>query len=182
VGGIEASLVNGTGYSSANNGSFFFDGTNDYINFSSYTPDANTINIWVNFKSLQNGPLVYVGNDAYNSGLWSWSFFNFSSAFYFRANPGSFAYFSEVPTLNTWINYTLIRNNGSNISLAYKNGSAFGSTTDSTTTNSYSNMRFGAGGGNFANFNLSQVQIYNRALTAQEILQNYNATKGRYGL
>jgi hypothetical protein len=24
--------------------------------------------------------------------------------------------------------------------------------------------------------------MYNRALTAQEILQNYNATKGRYGL
>jgi hypothetical protein len=29
---------------------------------------------------------------------------------------------------------------------------------------------------------LSTVKIYNRALTAQEILQNYNATKKRYGL
>jgi hypothetical protein len=28
--------------------------------------------------------------------------------------------------------------------------------------------------------NISQVQLYNRSLTAQEILQNYNATKGRY--
>ena len=32
----------------------------------------------------------------------------------------------------------------------------------------------------FANINLSNLQLYNRALTAQEILQNYNATKGRY--
>ena len=30
--------------------------------------------------------------------------------------------------------------------------------------------------------NISQVSMYNRALTAQEILQNYNATKRRYGL
>jgi hypothetical protein len=29
---------------------------------------------------------------------------------------------------------------------------------------------------------LSTVRIYNRALSDQEILQNYNATKGRYGL
>ena len=29
---------------------------------------------------------------------------------------------------------------------------------------------------------ISSVQIYNRALSAQEVLQNYNATKGRFGL
>ena len=28
----------------------------------------------------------------------------------------------------------------------------------------------------------ANFQIYNRALTAQEVLQNYNATKGRFGL
>jgi hypothetical protein len=30
--------------------------------------------------------------------------------------------------------------------------------------------------------NISDFKFYNRVLTAQEILQNYNATKGRYGL
>ena len=30
--------------------------------------------------------------------------------------------------------------------------------------------------------NISSVQIYNRALSATEVLQNYNITKGRYGL
>ena len=29
--------------------------------------------------------------------------------------------------------------------------------------------------------NLSNVQIYNRVLTAAEVLQNYNATKSRFG-
>ena len=30
--------------------------------------------------------------------------------------------------------------------------------------------------------NIYQIRIYNKALTAQEVLQNYNATKGRFGL
>jgi hypothetical protein len=30
--------------------------------------------------------------------------------------------------------------------------------------------------------NIANVQIYNRALSAAEILQNYNATKSRFGL
>jgi surface protein len=35
-------------------------------------------------------------------------------------------------------------------------------------------------GGNFSDGNIGQTSIYNRALSAQEVLQNYNATKGRY--
>ena len=49
--GPNGTLTNGTGYTSANSGSFFFDGTDDSIDFSSYTPDANTVSIWVNLKS-----------------------------------------------------------------------------------------------------------------------------------
>jgi len=39
-------------------------------------------------------------------------------------------------------------------------------------------------GGNslYLNAQISNTQIYNKALTAQEILQNYNATKTRFGL
>ena len=182
IGGINGTLVNGVGFTSSNNGSFVFDGTNDYVDFPSYTPDANTISIWVNFKNYENGPIVFVGDDIYNSGLWSWSFFMISPIFYIRANPGPYANFNETPPLNTWINYILVRNNGSNISITYKNGVSFGSTTDSTTTNLYPNMRFGIAGGQAANFNLGQVQIYNRALSEQEILQNFNATRFRYGV
>jgi hypothetical protein len=30
--------------------------------------------------------------------------------------------------------------------------------------------------------NIAQVQIYNRALSAQEVLQNFNATRARFGI
>jgi hypothetical protein len=36
--------------------------------------------------------------------------------------------------------------------------------------------------GNYVNGRISQSLMYNRALSATEVLQNYNATKGRYGL
>jgi hypothetical protein len=46
-------------------------------------------------------------------------------------------------------------------------------------------LSIGAVGGNTTynfNGNISQTLIYNRALSSQEVLQNYNATKSRYGL
>lgn len=177
-----STLESGVGYSSANNGSFFFDGVNDYMSFGSYTPLANTVNIWVKFNSLQNGPIIYTGSDSYASGVWSWSFFIYNSAFYWRANPGNFADFTEVPPLNTWINYTLIRDNGSAVCIGYKNGVFFGTSANSTLTNSYPNLRIGKASSVYGFFNLAQVQIYNRALSSQEVLQNYIATKRRYGL
>jgi hypothetical protein len=38
------------------------------------------------------------------------------------------------------------------------------------------------GDSGYLNGNISSVQLYNRALTPSEVLQNYNATKGRFGL
>jgi hypothetical protein len=181
LGGINGTLTNGTGYSSVNSGSFFFDGTNDFISFNAYTPEANTISIWVKINSLQQGVVIYVGDDIFNSGLWSWFFLVINNSFYVRANPGSYTTaFNDNPQIGQWINYTLVRRNSSNLSDFYKNGVLIGTSANSTLSNTYSNLKIGYGGGSFPFFNLSQVLIYNRALTAQEIRQNYNATKKRY--
>ena len=42
----------------------------------------------------------------------------------------------------------------------------------------------GAGGGrcNYLNGSVGSVHIYSRALSAEEVLHNYNALKGRFGL
>ena len=42
--------------------------------------------------------------------------------------------------------------------------------------------RYGLGSGRFFNSLIGICYVYNRALSASEILQNYNSTKGRYGL
>jgi hypothetical protein len=55
-----------------------------------------------------------------------------------------------------------------------------------------SNRNFNSGNGRISSWladnnyyipmDLAQFRVYNRALTSQEIVQNYNATKKRYGL
>ena len=179
--GNTGTLVNGPAFSSINNGSISFDGSNDLISFNAYTPEANTISIWVKINSLQQGSIIYVGDDIFNSGLWSWFFLVINNSFYVRANPGSYTTaFNDNPQIGQWINYTLIRRNSSNLSAFYKNGVLIGTSADSTLSNTYPNLKIGYGGGNFPFFNLSQVLIYNRDLSSQEVLQNYNATKSRY--
>jgi hypothetical protein len=42
--------------------------------------------------------------------------------------------------------------------------------------------RYNAHYGQYSNSRVSNVKIYNRALSFNEVLQNYNATKTRYGL
>ena len=57
-----------------------------------------------------------------------------------------------------------------------------GTITYSTTgQNNYIGMSNHVGNYNFFNGNMGLVQFYNRALSGAEVLQNYNATKGRFG-
>ena len=69
---------------------------------------------------------------------------------------------------------------------AYIDGESVGTQSISgTLSSSFSNRRLGRFGSNnayYANANISLYQIYNRALTATEIKQNFNATRGRFGI
>jgi hypothetical protein len=92
-------------------------------------------------------------------------------------------------TLNNWYHYTFVVDlPGSNIK-GYINGAQVYSNTTNYGTD------FAAVGGNPAiistryagqsdltNLRLSSLLFYNKALTQAEVIQNYNSTKGRFGL
>jgi hypothetical protein len=59
---------------------------------------------------------------------------------------------------------------------------AIGYTNTDTSNNLYIGKTVGSGADGSLFMNLSNLSIYNRTLTASEILQNYNATKGRFNL
>jgi hypothetical protein len=90
--------------------------------------------------------------------------------------------------VGTWNNWVIT--NSSSEGLIYRNGSLV-----STGSNFLSSTgllpAFGlplAIGGNsyginsFANMNLAAFKIYNKTLSASEVLSNYNALRGRFGL
>jgi hypothetical protein len=79
-----------------------------------------------------------------------------------------------------WHQLVVVRNI-TNISW-YKNGVSLGSTTTSDGVNIVSSIGSYIGGTYALDGNIASVQIYNKALSAQEVLQNYNAQKSRFGL
>ena len=176
-------FTNGAFYHNYQKGVVVVDGNNDYIS----TPLFNltspiTVSAWA--KNVvddspvfsASGPEVSYGNNEvihYFSG----------KSILVAGNPTAGKYF-QFPqlNLNQWLNLVMTRDASNNMSI-YLNG--IGSTSN---TQSYSNIlqmnqigRYSA----FTNIynvkgSIGEVKIYNRALSASEVLQNFNASRKKY--
>lgn len=94
---------------------------------------------------------------------------------------------------NVWVNATWTRDSATGINILYRDGVQIGTFTASAGTNITTNgylivgQESDAPGGGFdtaqnLDGDFAFFAIYNRVLSSTEVLQNYNATKGRYGL
>ena len=184
----------GTGYTfdTSNQGILDFDGISDYITCpdSSVTdPQTNfSLNIWVKLSGLnrQHG-LVEKYN--WSSGLGNFTFRVTSAnniAFYTIVG---FSYDELISNATVsqdiWYNFCVTQNHDTDTATIYINGIQDNQSTsfdigpaDSTTT-----MKIGARGDDTTNRlqgKLSCTYIFNHALSASEVLQNYNTLKGRF--
>jgi hypothetical protein len=179
-GGNTGTLTNGPTFSSVNGGSIVFDGVDDYVivNSNILQDSAGTISVWT--KVITNADNKFIISSV-GSG---------TNRFYIRQNnSGNFSIVRganvgiTVPayTLSVWYNITMTWD--STTFYAYSNGTFIGS-LGYTGGGNPSPIYIGSQNSsiNFYNGNIAQTQIYNRALSSTEIKQNYNATKGRYGL
>ena len=186
-------------YSGDNKGSFVFDGSNDYVtvgtspnsmNFSS----GSTISVWV--KVLSNTSGLFADNTVL-SKWWDGSVRGFNitassnsaSIAYRPSNSGgdiSLAYTPGASFFSNW-NFLSFVNSSLRIDM-YSNGLLvdFLERNDTFIRNNSADLRVGrythTSLNGYSNSQVSNVSIYNKALTASEIQQNFNATKGRYGL
>jgi hypothetical protein len=86
-------------------------------------------------------------------------------------------------TLSRWYNFSITKL-GTTFTF-YSNGTSLGSATNSSLIpNAATPLRIGTGepGGNYFNGLISNVKIYNRALSATEISSNFSALRSRYGV
>ena len=84
----------------------------------------------------------------------------------------------------TWNHMVLIRNL-SNMTFYYNGVEKYNQTVDITTRATFGTLSIGrTTGNNFQRFygNIGNLRIYNRVLSAIEVLQNYNALKSRYNI
>ena len=180
VGGIGATLVNGVGFTSSNNGAFTFDGSNDYINFgnsSAVQQSSGTLSAWAKASSPGGG---YRGIIAKQGAYGLFYTDNVLVAYDWAADAPRSTGLNIAD--NTWKNVVLTYQSGvSNGTRIYINGVSV-LTTTITVLNQTGNLFGGAeaNAGQYAACQISLFNMYNRALSATEILQNYNAMKGRY--
>jgi hypothetical protein len=176
-------LTNGPTFSSANGGSIVFDGVNDYINVPSitWTPTAFTVN-WFTFgntRGSNNNQVIGASN--------GWGAFQFHSesqgSIYVGIDVGTRLAPGTIPNdtyvLNVYQNFTFTY--GSGIGSFFKNGILIASKS-MTTPAAWTGFYIGDNGTNTINGLIPLTQIYNRALSASEVLQNYNALKSRFNL
>jgi hypothetical protein len=184
-------LTNGPTFNSGSGGSIVFDGTNDYASI----PHNSALNLfpitlaaWVNITT--GGDII----NKYVAGSLNGYRFNVAtsgvSVYYFQS--GFVNYTADYDTksgtapANVWHYVAVTVNTGG--ATIYINGNQVGTRAwigtpgAPTTTQAISLARYPAINTSYFGGRIAQSQIYNRALLAQEILQNYNATKTRFGL
>jgi len=191
--GNNGTLTNGPTFNSSNGGSIVFDGVDDYVLCPKQNTLVNTtrftIGAWMK-RNLSNSLVVVdqvesLSNDV-SFELWS------DGNAYFEVGNGSNSYGYINNTSTNW-QYLMMVFDGSlvgnsNRLKGYINGMqqtlVFNGSIPSTTGTVNTNLTIGSypPNNNYSNGNISQVLLYNRALTAQEISQNFNATRARFGI
>lgn len=189
-----ATLTNGPTFSSENAGVIVFDGTNDYVdlnnryNFTSVS--SFSVQLWVYFLNHSDRPTAAAdifGKGHFYANTWDiWLYNTHQISFETRGNTTGITdnLDSAALAINTWHNYAAVYNNTAKS--AYVNGAFIGSSTypGPGDFNNGFNVYMGSRQGDLSRSlrgRISTACIYNRALSATEVLQNYNATKSRFG-
>lgn len=170
-------LINGTSLSHRDAGtSFYFDGTNDYINCGNIMPLGNYTKVII-FK---------VPNFSYSDNLMSGNgqYLYLAGTPYLRTGhyvSGGEAISSYQTLVNTW-NFAVVTfstTSGFNI---YQNGNTSVGSNPSTVAVSAIDLTLGTVGGSFLlQGQIGVAMLYSRVLTSTEILDIYTAYKGRFG-
>jgi len=185
-------LTNGPTYDSANGGNIVFDGTNDYVSTANtFTLTEATFITWVNLNGSQAGytgvlhsritnPVatgcsLSSGNQTTNQLGYEWNA---------AVNTYSWSSGLIVPT-SAWSMIAISVSSTS--ATAYLCQSSGITSATNTVNHSSVSTNFNVGRDLFAasryfKGNISQALIYNKALSAAEIQQNYNAVRGRFGI
>ena len=186
--GNTGTLVNGTGYSGDNFGSIVFDGVDDYVLTSTINHNIGTGNFtysaWVyptSLKGVGATLCAFMGNGDYTPTFgFDLNGYPSQLGFYWIGWNG----FGTTLSLNQWHCVTMTR--VGTLITGYLNANACPVTYNVGFSMDNAQYVIGRSGVNYApdtfKGNIAQVSIYNRALTPQEIQQNFNATRSRYGI
>lgn len=200
---ISFTLNNGPVYSSNNKGYFNFDGVNDNTVYSSLNSLSNTniaVSTWIRPilpSGLNDLETIVCRFHASNQPTFRLVYGRFSvngdTTPIFEIYNNSFKNVASTVqlTLNMWVNLvgTYSSTNSGEMRL-YVNGNNVETKNTVGSLATYNNTRLYIGSTDtvldtsrfYCGANISNVKIYNRALTSTEIQQNFNVLRGRYDI
>lgn len=198
AGSGNGTLTNGPTFDSGNGGSIDFDGTNDYTDFGNTLPidgtSAGTISIWAK-TSAATSLLFTKYNTAGANTTAVYLAVVSGSARIFNGTQANYRYYTTTATpiaSDTWANIAFTYDNYSTNLKCYIDGTEYitGQVTNGTAPTSIEPQVSGinwkttsittGSGTNYYQADIANVSAHNRALSASEILQNYNALKNRF--
>jgi hypothetical protein len=177
-------LTNGPTFNSSGVGSFVFDGADDYISVPNFMGNTSTFSVshWIYLNDTQSVRTIFSNYSTSGNGWVTGIRDDISNVFKFYL--GSSHLYSNTTLLNnTWYHVAVTYNNGN--PKIYINGVLDASSSDTIV---FGSSWFGndigrlGNGSQYFNGKIAALQVYTTALTADQVLQNYNAQKGRFGL
>ena len=180
---IIGTLTNGPTFNSANGGSIAFDGVNDVVlmaDNSALNTQTPSVEVWIKTNATnQNG--FWFEKGTVNT---QYSLFQEGTSIVWRQDARS--QYTTTATYITTTNWAqVIGTYTSGDRRTYINGilRTSDAQTGAVATNAGGMFIGTYGGGGYPyNGNVAIVRVYNRILSPSEVLQNYNATKTRFGL
>lgn len=182
-------LTNGVVFDNGNGGNIVFDGINDYVTCGTIPFTSNLFSLelifsWNDYNTSTIGFIiagvneqieVHTGGGAGTNGL---RFIPYDAPTYGLL---------DVPNvISNGINHVIFTAAYSSPSKAYKNGQLVGTSASTSTIglNANQTLNIGRRSNNtyFFDGKIYSIKIYNRVLENYEIVQNYNALKGRFNL
>jgi len=181
--------INNPSFSSNNTGTLVFNGTNSNVDFGNVLSNLTnlTLECFVKFgtqtqlysgvisKTLSNADGYEIRVDSYTAST--------TNLVFRYVGDNAAAGFNTNFTNGVWYHIAATGTNGSQ--RTYVNGVQVGSATTALSPSANSNSLMIARltyASYFVNMTMGCARIYNRVLSAGEVLQNYNATKSRFGL
>lgn len=194
IGTNNGTLTNGPTFSQSNTGIITFDGTDDYVvtttNLGISGAASRTMECWFYPKNTSSKNIMGYGSAASGTmfdvlvGVFNSPYYQ-AIVHYYGANNDTISTLPSRNTLtqNAW-NHVVATYDGTTVSV-YTNGTLSNSKAATLNTTN-STFLVGKGQYNYApydfiNADCSLCRVYNRALTANQILQNFDTTKGRFG-
>jgi hypothetical protein len=186
VSGFNGTLTNGPTFNASNGGSIVFDGTDDFVQCSgSPTVTEATFLVWIKRNGTQgsfNG--IFYSRGTLGSGL----SFGLSNQLGYSWNDDPLTYnwaTGLTPPDAAWAMCSVaVTSSNATAYLHQASGltSAVNTTPHASSTLGSIKIAYDGFMARYFNGNIAQAILYNRALSASEIAQNFDATRRRYGI